>query len=189
MRQTLKIILSIIMISLSNLSLFAQVDSGLVSATNAYMKHIDSLARNDQRQKFVRESISEGPITFEIVKKTNIGDQMTLDTTIERGGWGKYTTSNIPDDTVYRIEYHDNIEKNFYLIFYYNKNLLIYSKLDYQEDGIGQTFYKREEYYDKGKIIFVYETKAKIDDKFKERTDINLYNRGSDYCHEFMKDK
>ena len=177
------------MIYVSSYSLFAQVDSGSVSATNAYVRHIDSLAEDDQRQKLVRESISEGPITTAIVTTAIVGGQKKVDTILEKGGWSKYTIHNMHDDTVYRIEYHDNIKKNFYLIFYYKNNLLVYSKLDYQEDGIGQTFYKKEEYYDGKKIIYVYETKAKIDDNFKDRIDINLYNRGNDYCHEFLKSK
>ena len=171
--------------------LFAQVDSISVSATNAYIKHIDSLANNVDRQKYITRAIAEGTITQETATTSIVGHDNRIDTTRKTitGGWGKYTIENIQGDTAYRIHYHDNLQKNFYLTFYYKDNMLVYSKLEYQENGIGQTFYKKEEYYKNGEIVFTYETKDKIDDTYKRRADINLYKQGNDYFQAFLKDK
>ncbi len=55
--------------------------------------------------------------------------------------------------------------------------------------GNGQTFYKREEYYNDNNIILVRQTKDEIDEKFQKRIEFSLYQRGNDYFKEFLKDK
>ena len=89
-------------------------DTTAVKNIKAFAKYIDSLTENDASQKFVVNSISEGTIKQEIVTTSIVGHNNKIDTVrkTKTGGFGKYTTENIKGDTVYKILYHDNIDKN-----------------------------------------------------------------------------
>ena len=153
----------------------------------AFTKYIDSLSENDDSQKFVVKSISEGTITQEIVK-TSIAGHGNKNDTIRKtktGGFGKYTIENINGDTVYKILYHDNIDKNFYETHYYKDNKLVYSKIDYQEDGVGQTFYYKEEFYKNDRIVLTKESTKSIDTIFRQRVSFDLRKKGEDLLTEF----
>jgi len=171
--------------------LLAQVDTNAVSKINAFTKYIDSLSDNDEGQKFIVKSIAEGRITQEIVSTSIVGHNNKVDTIrkTKNGGFGRYTTQNIKGDTVYKILYHDNIDKNFYESYYYKNNRLVYSKIDYQEDGIGQTFYYREEYYKDNEILFVNESSKSIDTVFSQRVTFDLRKKGKDYFEKFQADR
>ena len=151
------------MTSTSN-SLLAQIDTVTISKINAFTKHIDSLSDNGEGQNLIVKSIAEGKITQQIVSTSIVGHNNKIDTTqtTKNGGFGRYTIHNIKGDTVYKISYHDNINKNFYETYYYQDNKLVYAKIDYQEDGIGQTFYYREEYYKDNTVLFVNESTKPI---------------------------
>ncbi|MEO7046629.1 MAG: hypothetical protein ABI091_15095, partial [Ferruginibacter sp.] len=129
--------------------LLAQTDKDAIANIQTYTKYIDSISDNDDSTILISKSIAEGTITQEIVSTSKIGHCNKIDTirTTKKGGFGQYTIQNKTGDTVYRILYHDNINKNFYETYYYKNNQLVFAKIDYQEDGIGQTFYFREEYY------------------------------------------
>jgi hypothetical protein len=171
--------------------LLAQVDTVSILKIKAYTKYIDSLADNDEGQFFVIKSIKEGEIKQEIVSTSIIGHNNQIDTIrkTRNGGFGKYTTENLKGDTVYKIVYHDNIDKNFYESYYYKDNKLIYSKIDYQEDGIGQTFYYREEYYKDNEILFVNESPKSIDTVYRQRVTFDLRKKGGNYFEKFQSDR
>ncbi len=188
------IIIFIATISISTFacnSLLAQVDTNAVAKIKAFTKYIDSLSDNDEGQKFVIKSISEGRITQELVSTSIVGHNNKVDTIrkIKNGGFGKYTTQNVKGDTVYKILYHDNIDKNFYESYYYKNNKLVYSKIDYQEDGIGKTFYYREEYYKDNEILFVKESSKSIDSVFRQRVTFNSRLKGNEYFEIFQVDR
>ena len=190
MRTTLIFIVTILSCTFISDSLIAQVDTFSISDIKKYRKFIDSLTENDEKQKFVVQSIAEGRLTQEMTSTSIVGFNSNRDTirTIKAGGFGKYTIRNIRGDTVYRIIYHDNINKNFYETFYYRDNQLVYAKVDYQEDGIGKTFYYKEEYYKNGEVIFVNESKCEIDDVFRQRVNFNFQKKGSDYFKSYKED-
>jgi predicted lactoylglutathione lyase len=185
---TITISTIIVTIYLGN-SLFAQTDSMRKSYINNYMSHVDSLIDTDDYEKFVVRSIAEGQISQETLTTQIAGQVKKVDTMRNTiyGGWSKYTYQNFKGDTVYKIQYHDNLQKNYYLTFYYKDNLLVFSELT-EENGIGQASYKREEYYLNGQIMYFFETPGKIEDVYKSRIGINLYSRGIEYCNEFLKD-
>ena len=172
-------------------SLLAQVDTVAISKIKLYTKFIDSLSDNDEGQKIVIKSISEGRITQSIASTSIVGHISKVDTIIKEkeGGFGRYTTKNIKGDTVYKILYHDNINKNFYETYFYKDNKLIYAKIDYQENGIGQTFYYREEFYKDNEILFITESKNPIDKTFRQRVTFNLRKKGDEYFKEFQTTK
>jgi len=178
------------MCCLSNSSI-AQQDSSIKSQVSNYISYIDSLINIDDRQNSIIRSIAEGQISQEVVTTQIAGHHNKVDTIRNKisGGWSKNTYQNIKGDTAYKIEYHDNLRKNFYLIFFYKDNQLVYSKLEYQENGVGQTFYRKEEYYLNGQLAYSAETPNPIDEVYKRRTDINLHLKGIEYYNEFLKDK
>ncbi len=190
MRHITIIISILLLLTCFDNSLFGQADRFEELSIDNYTRCVDSVINQD-KQVLITRSIAEGQISQETATTKIVGHDNKVDTIRNKtyGGWGKYSYANSNGDTVYKIEYHDNLQKNFYLIFYYRNNLLVYSKLDYQENGIGQTFYKKEEYYKNDKVIFAVETKDKIDETYKRRADINLYAKGYDYYKDFLKDK
>lgn len=191
MRHIILFIATFIITTYAGNSLLAQVDTVAILKIKGYTKYIDSLSDNDERQLFVIKSIAEGEIIQNIVS-TSIDEHTKRIDTIRKtkyGGFGRYTTGNIKGDTVYKILYHDNIEKNFYEIYYYKNNKLIYAKIDYKEDGIGQTFYYREEYYEDDDILFVNESRKPIDLIFRQRVRFDLRKKGKEYLEEFKAGK
>jgi len=191
MRHIITFIATIFISAFASNSLLAQVDTVTVSKIKAITKYIDSLSDNDEGQRFVIKSIAEGRITQEIVSTSIVGHSNKIDTIrkTKNGGFGKYTTENIKGDTVYKILYHDNIDKNFYESYYYKDNKLIYSKIDYQEDGIRQTFYYREEYYKDNEILFVNKSSNLIDTVYRQRVTFDLRKKGNDYFEKFQVDR
>ena len=191
MRHIITFIATIFISTFASNSLLAQVDTDAVSKIKAFTKYIDSLSDNDKGQKFVVKSVAEGRIIQEIVSTSIVGHNNKVDTIrkTKNGGFGKYTTQNIKGDTVYKILYHDNIDKNFYETYYYKENKLIYSKIDFQEDGIGHTFYYREEYYKDNEILFVNESPKSIDEAFRQRVTFDLRKKGNDYFEKFQVDR
>ena len=188
MRHIITFIATIFISTFASSSLLAQVDIVAVSKIKAFTKYIDSLSDNDEGQKYVVKSIAEGRITKETVSTSIVGHNNKVDTIrkTKNGGFGKYTTENIKGDTVYKILYHDNIDKNFYESHYYKDNKLVYSKIDYQEDGIGQTFYYKEEYYKDDKILLTNESSKSIDTVFRQRVTFDLRKKGYEFLAEFQ---
>ena len=164
------------------------IDTIAVRKIIAFTKYIDSLSENDDSQKFIVKSISEGKITQEIVNTSIVGHDNKIDTTrkTKTGGFGKLTIENIKGDTLYKILYHDNIEKNFYETYYYKDNKLVYSKIDFQENGVGQTFFYKEEFYKDSRIILSNESSKSIDTVFRQRVNFDLRKKGYEYYAEFQ---
>jgi hypothetical protein len=183
--------MTIFALTFASNSLLAQVDTVAISKIRLYTKYIDSLSDNDEGQKFVIKSIAEGRITQNIASTSIVGHNSKVDTIIKvkEGGFGRYTTENIKGDTVYKILYHDNINKNFYETYFYKDNKLVYAKIDYQENGIGQTFYYREEFYKDNELLFVTESKKLIDKAFRQRVTFDLRKKGDEYLKKFQSDK
>jgi hypothetical protein len=189
MRHLIILISTLIFVVCLANPLFGQVDSIRKFYITNYTSRIDSLINKDDKQMTIVKSIAEGQISQETLTTQITGHHNKIDTIRNKiyGGWSKSIYQNTKGDTVYKIVYHDNLQKNFYFIFYYEGNLLLLSKLEYQENGIGQTFYKKEEYYLNGQIIYSFETQGKIEEVYKSRADVNLYLKGIEYYKEFLK--
>ena len=171
-----------------NVHLFAQVDSVEVSKIKIYTSIIDSLSENENRQQKVVISLREGRITQNSTTTSKDGTKIdSSNKTI--GGFSYHITQNISGDTVYKICYHDNLDKNYYETFYFKDNKLVLSKIDYQENGVGQTFYFREEYYKESVILSVLDSSKLIDSKYKERVTFDLKNKGYEYLQKFKANR
>ena len=154
----------------------------------AYKKYIDSLSDNDDYQTKVVKELVEGRITQKIETRyfSDFHDDTLNRSKTRKGGFGKYTTTNIKGDTLLRLLYHDNIDKNFYEIYYYKDNKLVYSKIDYQENGIGQSFYFKEVYYKGDSVIRANESPKPINTYYRDRVSFDQYKKGTEYLVEFL---
>ncbi len=186
-----KIFLSFISTTLVYLCSFGQTDSHKINFIRTYIKQVDSLIDNPNKPYFIDNFLEEGKISKEIVTTKVVGHKNKIDTLRKKiwGGWSKSNYQNHKADTLFKIEYHDNLQKNFYLTFYYKDNKLIYGKVEYQEDGIGSTFYQREEFFEDNTILLVNETGRTLEDDYKRRVEYSLYKRGQEYFEEFRKQK
>ena len=174
--------------SSSSLSL-PQKETNEINNIKRYKEYIDSMIQFDEYQKYIVRGNAEGTLKQRIVRVSKNGDENSAGTTkeVRTGGFGKYTYSNLKGDSLFKIEYHDNIDKNYYEIFYFRNNKLIVAIIDYQENGIGQTFYKKEEFYNEDIILFSKESKNEIEVKYVQRVKINLRKKGNDFLIEYFK--
>lgn len=191
MRPILIFILTFSILTFAWNVLLAQTNKDAITNIYAYAKYVDSLSDNDDKQTLISKSIAEGNITQESISTSKIGHDNKSDTirSIKNGGFGRYTIQNKTGDTVYKILYHDNIDKNFYETYYYKNNKLVYAKIDFQEDGIGQTFYYREEYYQDDKMIASSESQKPIDEPYRQRVSFELQKKGLTYLKKFISDE
>lgn len=162
-------------------------DRVLIDSIKTYKLIIDSIINKDENQKLVIRHIIEGTLKQQIV----IGNSNNRETTKETkfGGFGEYTYTNLKGDTVFSIMYHDNIEKNFYERYYYKNNKLVFALIELQEDGIGQSFYKREENYSGDKLLLVKESKNEIGKEYKQRINFDLRKKGDEYLKTYLSKK
>jgi hypothetical protein len=167
--------------------LFGQTDSIHVNVINRYISRTDSLIDDPNFSNGIYNFLEEGEISREIMTIRKVGHTNKVDTLRNKitGGWSK--SNYHKGDTLFKVEYHDNLQKNLYLTFYYMSNKLVYGKLEYQEDGIGQTFYEREEFYGDSSLLLVNETKMDLKDDYKKRAAYSLRKRGQEYFEDFKK--
>jgi hypothetical protein len=146
----------------------------------AYVKMIDSLSGVKtylkigmaEQMKLVL-SISEGT-----VKNPKRG---------LKGGFSK-TTITGADDTVYSIQYHDNLKKNLYQSYYFKSGKLVFSRIELQnDDGQNATLFFQEEFYADDKIILSTIDINKLIKKYEWRTDFSPQVHGYAYLKEFKE--
>lgn len=188
MRSSLLILLIISHLYVPSNS-FGQVNNLHKLSVDKFVIHIDSLIEADIKQKYIVRIIEEGRFTQTVTRHSPDSDKTDTIGNKIIGGWSKYIYTNIKEDIVYKVEYHDNLKGNLYLFFYYDNNVLIYSRLKYQEINQDHSFYRKEEYYNDAEIIFESENKKEMDEESKGRTNISLRKRGNDYLREFFKTK
>ena len=162
-----------------------------VEKIKEFTKYIDSLSENDEFQELVTISIAEGDITQERITTSITGHGNKIDTIRKTkfGGFGKYTTQNKKRDTVYKIHYHDNIDKNFYETYYYKDNKLVCSQIEYKEDGGEHTFYFREEFYVDNKVLLINESKKPSEAVHRQRITFDQRKKGYEYFEIFLSDR
>jgi len=166
-------------------------DTIQVNSIRKYKQYIDSLIDKDDNQSYIVRAIAEGTIKQEVLRTSKVGHTNKVDTTkeIRNGGFGKYTYDNLKGDTIFKILYHDNIDKNFYESFYFRDNKLIFASIRYEENGIGNTFYSRQEYYNNDKLLLVEETKNQIEQVYRQRVSFDLMQKGKDYLQKYYDEK
>ncbi len=128
MRHSQPIILIFLVSILFDKPLFAQTDSYSILSINNFIRKTDSLIEKDNNQKFIVIGIAEGEIYKKPLATEIIGDTNRIDPVRSKisGAWSAYSYENPKHDTLYKIEYHDNLEKDFYLTFYYENNKLVF---------------------------------------------------------------
>ncbi|WP_430900948.1 MULTISPECIES: hypothetical protein [unclassified Paraflavitalea] len=164
-------------------------DSIEVVNIKKYNIYIDSLIKYDEHYEYIMSGIEEGKIKRETrrVKTNTYTDDLDTTIKIKNGGFGKYTYGNRKGDTLYKIYYHDNIDKNYYEYFYFRNNQLVSASIVYEENSSTKVFYSREEYYSESRTLKVEESKKKIATVYRERVSIDLRKKGIRYLSEYKE--
>ena len=175
MRHFINFIATVFLTIYSYNSVFAQVDTSLIGQTRSYVKYIDSISKLDFIQdKGFMTSVADGII------KTD-GEVV--------GGFSIYTLSNSKGDTVFRIEYHDNLNINIYKTYYFKFDKLIYATLELQDGSDNmKSIYLKEEFYNNENIIWTTIKKEKSTEKYFDKTNFLLYQDGLKFLAGFKKD-
>lgn len=174
MQQFKQFLLTIILTTCSHRFLYAQVNPAIVSGIKVYSKQVDSLSKlsllynND-----LMSSVSEG-----IIKTGKKID----------GGFGLYTFSNQKGDSVFRIEYHENIDINIYKTYYFKHNNLILSKVILQEGNQGlKIIYRKEEIYEGNVCIWTNTIKEKGAERYLDKVNFSMFDDGMASLTQFLK--
>ena len=127
----------------------AQSDGNRIFMISNYVRLIDTLAVHDIYENIIGHGIAEGTITRETMQQ-GINQ---LDSLVERkfGGFSRRSLFTKDGEKLLRLTYHDNIDDNLYVTFYFLGDEPAYSKLFYI-DGAGERYFLQEEYYWKSKI-------------------------------------
>ncbi|MEO8770130.1 MAG: hypothetical protein ABI402_08600 [Ferruginibacter sp.] len=163
---------------------FAQVSDTSILKIQSRIKYTDSFIINNPEQ-FYRRGISGD--TDSLIKSKKLIPGYYEGMSEVKGAWSLYTFQKEKGDTIYTISYHDNFLEDFYLTFYFNDNVLLYSKLEYQKHDLDTSFCKREEYYRDGKITLSTHTTGKIDEIYRDKIDTDLFSMGNKYLQVFLK--
>ncbi|AEV96724.1 hypothetical protein A4D02_35170 [Niastella koreensis] len=164
---------------------FAQRDSSFITGIKGYVSSIDSLIR--AKPGFIAESIAEGPINSQLTFERS----GRIDSSSFSGGFDIYTDKNRKGDTLYRINYNDNLLLYRVETYYYRSNQLVCAILILEdwEHGARKTVYKREEYYQNQNGSIHQANKIitdVLDDKYRWRVDISLPEKGHEYLKQFL---
>lgn len=164
-------------------------DSIEVVNIKKYKIYIDSLIKYDEHYEYIMSGIEEGKIKRETrrVKTNTFTDDLDTTIKIKNGGFGKYTYGNRKGDTLYKIYYHDNIDKNYYEYFYFRNNQLVTASIIYEENSSTKVFYSRKEYYSESRTLKVEGSKKKIATVYRERVSIDLRKKGIRYLSEYKE--
>jgi len=171
-----------------NNPVFAQIDSAYVAGIKGYISEIDSLIRAEP--DFIVQGIAEGPISSTITADR----PGHIDTSNYSGGFSIYTTVNRKGDTLYRINYNDNLLMYRVENYYYRSNQLVCATLTLEDWGHGpkRVVYKKEEYYQNqnGSNHQTDEIITDIlDDKYLWRVNLSLSDKGRAYLKQFLDKK
>ena len=181
------IIMAIGLISVSNISV-AQRDSSFITEVRGYVSNMDSLILAEPN--FIVRSIAEGPIKSTITVNTS----GYIDSSNYSGGFSIYTAQNRKGDTLYRINYNDNLLMYRVENYYYRSNQLVCATLTLEdwEHGPKQIVYKKEEYYE-NQNGSIHQTDTiitnRLDDKCLWRVNLSLSEKGRAYLKQFLDKK
>jgi len=175
--------MAIWLLCISNNS-FAQRDSSFITEIKGYVGYIDSLIRI--KPNFIVESIDEGPI----YSTMTVDGSGYVDSIHSSGGFEIYSDKNRKGDTLYRINYNDNLLMYRVEKYYYRANQLVCATLVLEDWKNGpKTVYKREEYYQNQNGSILRTTKIVtdlLDDKYRWRVDFSLSEEGLEYLKQFF---
>jgi hypothetical protein len=171
----------------------AQLDTTLIHQTHVYVALVDSLddqthdASGKVRSR-LHLSIAEGPITTtttQITFNKAKGKNDTLFIQKELGGLEIYTLSSQNDDTLFKVNYHDNSTKNLYQLFYYKGDTLLYAEIRLEDDGAGAVLFKGMEYYKGGKLYCRVISDDSLDKNLRYRVSFSWKEKGEEYLRKF----
>jgi hypothetical protein len=165
-------------------SVFAQVDNSYITEIKGYVHEIDSLIRVEPA--FIVQGIAEGPSQL-LITVDSLGH---VDSTKYSGGFSLYTHANPKGDTLYRINYNDNLFMYRVENYYYRSNQLVCATLLLQDWGNGKKeVYRKEVYYQNQNGNIQQEDKIisnLLEDKYLWRVNVSLLDKGLEYLRQFL---
>ncbi|MDR3712850.1 MAG: hypothetical protein P4L51_08545 [Puia sp.] len=156
----------------------AQFDTSYVKNADDYIAEIDSLEHAEK----LTTGISEGSITTTTMKVVydtaeSKNDTSWLPNVI--GGFSlKYTYQN---DTVLKLLYHDNTDKNIYETYYFRNKQLICAKVRLEANGIGTILYHGVQYYKNAKIVCAQFPPSEAPKEYRGRVLFSWRDAGTKY--------
>jgi hypothetical protein len=168
-------------------SVFAQVDNSYITDIKGYVHEIDSLIHAEPA--FIVQAIAEGPIQL-LITVDSLGH---VDSTKYSGGFSIYTNANRKGDTLYRINYNDNLFMYRVENYYYRSNQLVCATLLLQDWENGKKeVYRKEVYYQNKNGNIQQEDKIisnLLEDKYLWRVNFSLLDKGLEYLRHFLNKK
>jgi len=110
------------------------------------------LIHDDGQQDFILAKFEEGKLIQESVTKRS-NTQKAVETVKRSGGFSILWHMSRDSRKILKVEYHDNLFENLYVILYYQRDEVVYGKIEYRSDGDGSSLFNREEYYRGGKLL------------------------------------
>jgi hypothetical protein len=193
----IKVIQLLLSIGLLIPCLFSSVKGQFVKSyiveVNFYTSRIDSLATQHDFSEIRRNidlemTLAEGTISQQTTKVIYNGTKGKNDTIVKSeiiGGFSKKTLTI--GDTILRILYHDNVDKNIYETFYFKNNQLICSKVRLEDNGIGNVLYNGIEYYRAGILMYTKSPPTKAKKKYRARIAFSWWQTGTESYQEFRR--
>ena len=102
------------------------------------------------------------------------------------GTFNKVIVASPNGKELYKIDYHDNHDKNFYETYYYQNNKLIAAIVTLKDETDHNVLFYKEEYYDNGLMIAMDKTSSVITGKNAKRIAIPMPERANYYLNTFM---
>jgi hypothetical protein len=159
----------------------AQFDTSYIKNADSYIAEIDSL---EHAGKLIT-GVSEGSITTTTTKVVYDTAKSKNDTTWlpnETGGFSlEYTYRG---DTVLKLLYHDNTDKNIYETYYFRNKQLICAKVRLEANGVGTILYQGIQYYKNAKIVYAESPPSESPKEYRGRVLFSWWDSGNKYYQE-----
>lgn len=154
---------------------YSQNTDDLIQDIKVFVKKVDSLSSIEtilkQDTAALQQEIEEGPIW---TKRGSL-----------KGG---FSTMIVTDskNSVYSIQYHDNLLKNIYKYFYYRSDKLIFSKIMMKDNrGDNNILFLQEVFFNNDKMLLSIIDSNKLKKKYRWRIDIDPLLNGYSYLNNY----
>jgi hypothetical protein len=167
---------------------FGQTSSVEIEKIKNFIARIDSLIDDDSPQ--IGKEIADGLIKKEVVViKTVSGRTIRSKPTFTRHGFSKttyYKRDYKKADTVYKINYHDNLDNNYNESFYYDNNKLVAAIVSINGNKNTPVLFSKTEYYKDDKLVFNSIYNPSNGNGYSKRIPSSFFEKGVDTLKEFL---
>ncbi|RZM30337.1 MAG: hypothetical protein EOO88_01220 [Pedobacter sp.] len=169
---------------LSGINLSGQVLPSAAIPIDQYCDQIDSLIAMDAPDGGIVRSLIEGTISETTVDSSH--NTSAVRTITRTGGFSTTTYSNTKGDTLFKIAYHDNLDSNLYMTFYYRVNKVVYAKIDYTGSDAGSFIYSRAVEFRGKTVVGAWREGDPRSHLFSKGEEVNLFHKANEYAGEYF---